>query len=410
MLLASLVCVYNYETYEMEAMLFESVFIISLGSFIFTIVCMPLKAKTIYSNKFINSIPLYDKYKINNLIKAYLFLDVIAIACFFLKMYLLASFFGGNLSGSELIGEAKADASSGDLTFHYPIYITLMAFWGRTLSFFTCWFLAVSFFTNKINKKFRWLLILHFSFIIAEGFTSGTKDSILDPIFRFAVILAFLYFSKRKSTKLTRKIVLILLISLMSLVFGIVGISEIIGRNGLNDFESSDQYFSVYFGAEIKNFDIYMHGWDGNPQNRYWGQSTFSRLYEEILPNYKAEDDAFQDIGSVRLGNVYTQWFSFHKDFGYPGIIIMTIIMAFVSMYIFNHSLKTIRNPLFPNIYLFMYSSISMCIFMSFFSSRFTNHFFTIFFVRRMLLLWLLIYLLEHHPYFIKRQYVHRKY
>lgn len=51
--------------------------------------------------------------------KFYVVLIVLAVACFFLKMYCFMRFFGGFLNYSELIGAAKADTASGELRFHF---------------------------------------------------------------------------------------------------------------------------------------------------------------------------------------------------------------------------------------------------------------------------------------------------
>ena len=406
MLLASMVSTSYYEEFEMEYMQLESVLILGLGTLFFTICCI-LQKKQVNLIKLANNDCLnLGKYKINNLTTLYVFLDIIAIACFFLKMYSFMSFFGGNLSGSELIGEAKFDSSSGNLKFHFPTYIVLMAFIGRTMSFFTCWFLSISILSKDKHKFFRWLLFVHLFAIILDGITGGTKDVIFDPIFRFAVTFVFIYFVKRHSISINRKIVLSMIISFVFLFLGFKGLSALIGRAGVEDRETSDM-FAEYLGAEIKNFDIYIQGYDGNPKNKYWGEATFHKFYQEIIPGYESVPGAFQDIGNYHLGNVYTQWFSFHKDFGELGVILMTIIIAFISMFIFNNAQRILYHPMRPNLFLFIYSSISMCIFMSFFSSRFTENVFTIIFIRRAIVLLILIFIFEHSSLFRNKRNKH---
>lgn len=406
MLIASLVATLYYDEFDMESMVFDSVLILGFGTMFYTICCILLrsKEKTKYINKKRNKIDL-EKYKVNNLIVIYYILDIMAIACVILKMYSLMSYFGSGLAASELIYERAQDGGvNGSLHFQFPIYVTLLAYIGRTLSFFTFWLLSLSLLTTKKRKykRFQFLLIIHTVFIVLDGVTQGVKDAIFDPLFRFILVFLFVYFAKRSSMRMNKKIILSLGVALISVSLGFKSISAIIGKVGIEDRDTSDM-FAEYLGAEIKNFDIYIQGYDGNPKNKYWGESTFSRFYMEIIPNYRPTQGVFQDIGRMHLGNVYTQWYHFHKDFDTIGLLIMTFVIAFVSMMTYNYALKSMNNPAKPNLGLFLYSSMGMCIFMSFFSTRFTQNFFTLFFLRRVLVLWFLIYIFNHHTAIIKK-------
>lgn len=88
-----------------------------------------------------------------------------------------------------------------------------------------------------------------------------------------------------------------------------------------------------------------MHGYAFAPKSIYPGQATFQRFYTEIFPNFKITPGTFQDIGGYHLGNVYTQVYSFHKDFGVTGVIIMNFIIAFVAMLFYNRALLTLKSP-----------------------------------------------------------------
>ena len=69
-----------------------------------------------------------------------------------------------------------------------------------------------------------------------------------------------------------------------------------------------------------------MHGYAFAPKSIYPGQATFQRFYTEIFPNFKITPGTFQDIGGYHLGNVYTQVYSFHKDFGVTGVITLQLL------------------------------------------------------------------------------------
>lgn len=87
--------------------------------------------------------------------------------------------------------------------------------------------------------------------VVADGVTGGTKDAIFDPLFRLGVVYVFVYFAKRKSLYLSFKIVLGIILGMYLCVSGLKGLSEVIGRSGVDNRESSDM-FAEYMGAEIK--------------------------------------------------------------------------------------------------------------------------------------------------------------
>ncbi len=400
MLGAAFVAALHYDNWRMDIMLYDSVLLLGGSSILFTLFCLFFRKEPIFMKEDADKVLTMNFLKKRQLKKLYVVLIVIAVASFFLKMYCFMRFFGSFLNYSELIGAAKQDSFSGELRFHFPLYVTLLAYIGRMSSFFTCWLLALSLLSKDSDKKLRLYLIVHILLIVADGVTGGTKDAIFDPLFRLGVVYMFVYFAKRKSLYLPLKIVLGIILGIYLCVSGLKGLSEVIGRSGVDNRDSSDM-FSEYMGAEIKNFDIYMHGNAFFPKNTYWGESTFGVFYSEILPKAKLIDSPFQDIGGYHLGNVYTQVYSFHKDFGGIGVVLMTFVVAFMAMLFYNKALLTLRCPLKMNLFLFIYSSVSLTLFMAFFSSRFTSNVFTLMFVRRIIALYIFILMFKHF-FFVK--------
>ena len=66
MLLASFICTYNYDVYEMDVMLMETVIILGGGSLLFTIFCLLMMKRTVFKNRLSFSLCL-EKYNITNL-------------------------------------------------------------------------------------------------------------------------------------------------------------------------------------------------------------------------------------------------------------------------------------------------------------------------------------------------------
>lgn len=79
----------------------------------------------------------------------------------------------------------------------------------------------------------------------------------------------------------------------------------------------------------------------------------------------------------------------------------MNFIIAFVAMLFYNRALLTLKSPQKLNLFLFIYSSASLCLFMAFFSSRFTENIFTLMFIRRIIALYIFILMFKHF-FFVK--------
>ena len=107
-------------------------------------------------------------------------------------------------------------------------------------------------------------------------------------------------------------------------------------------------------------------------------------LFEQTLDDVELlfVDDAF-------LGNVYTQYYHYHKDFGTIGVFVILTIIAFTSMFMYNRALDTLNNPLEINCWLLIYSMTAFHLFMSFFSARYTIGLFHWGFVTNMIFIWL---------------------
>ena len=128
-----------------------------------------------------------------------------------------------------------------------------------------------------------------------------------------------------------------ILILFVFFVIGFKSVSTFIGRQ--TDDTNNTSMLAEYCGAEIKNFDIYMHGYDGNTRSKRFGEYTFMNYYKETIPGFQKDNGQFQSIGKFDLGNVYTQYFQFHMDFGMIGVFALSSLLSILSMFIYNLSL-----------------------------------------------------------------------
>ena len=92
----------------------------------------------------------------------------------------------------------------------------------------------------------------------------------------------------------------------INFVLSFRGLGMLVGRT--LDERTNFDVLAEYCGAEIKNFDIYMHGKNGNGKTRFLGEDSFWMLYHDFHPEYVRYPREFQDINGCHLGNVYAQF------------------------------------------------------------------------------------------------------
>lgn len=307
--------------------------------------------------------------------------------------------FGSSLSFSELIFAARIDNWSGEKMLKLPKIV----YWISNLSEFSLylslWFLSYIIILKRKNYKYlRYLTIAHLIIVVSSGLLTGAKGGVVGPILRFGIIYycMFLSFYKAKMIKRTFLLKAILLFAVF--VFSFKTFSTFLGRQ--TDDTNNTAMLAEYCGAEIKNFDIYMHGYDGNSQSKRFGEYTFVNFYRETLPNFKKDNGEFQSVGNFELGNVYTQFFQFHKDFGMLGVFVMSSLLSALSMFIYNRAKKR-REKI--NFFMLVYASIAFPIFMGFFSSQFTEMVFTPYYIK--LLIFVGFFTFISNKYLIKGEF-----
>lgn len=140
-----------------------------------------------------------------------------------------------------------------------------------------------------------------------------------------------------------------------------------------------------------------MHRKEEDNKKSDFGVMTFSHLYQEITGKDKRGIGEYQTVGNYSLGNVYTQYRDFHKDFGVLGTFIMTFLSAVVVMFVYN---RAWRNNNKINIFLLLYAPMAFWLFMSFFSNTFVNTVFRIGYLKALFYICLFIFI--SNTYFVK--------
>lgn len=362
MFAASLIATLYYNEWQMSSMLFMSVLILGGGPLLFTIICNFFNKQGSHS---------FVKYNIDisKLKNPLIVLNLLAVINIVLKIKLYQNAFGSFLNFSELIFAARMDGWSGENTFRFPQIVIWITAISTYFSYISAWLLAYCFITKqKENRIIKQLTLIHLFIVSFDGLLYGAKGSMIDPWVRLCII----YILMRGTLPISKKILTRIIFVAVLFILSFKSLTALLGRDveGKNNFDM----FAVYCGAQIKNFDMYMHGEKIYQKSKLWGSNTFNSFY--IERNLKEADiGAFQTIGKYSLGNVYTQYASFHLDFGTLGVVMITILMAIISMFFYKKALLDTKKI---NIFLLLYSELGYCLLMSFFSSNFTNFIFRV--------------------------------
>lgn len=404
MLMASIIATTYYDEWEMKSFLPESVMILGIGTLWFTICCIAIsqllpttriKPKNILTKRYIDVMPLTIFYVFSNIV------GVIGVVALFMHMN---SFFGSFLILSELISNSRNDVITGQNLFHVPRWIGILNNYSYALYPISVWLLCVLIF----NKKSRTLLALLCSFQVLInifiGFLSGAKGNVVPIIMNFFVVYAVFHYVRNHSFYLHRYLLIKIIILFAISVITFKGFNELIGRD-VEDKKSSD-FFALYCGAEIKNFDLYMHGSVYNLPSFHPGDRAFRGFYTSLYP--KKYDNAniretFNYVNNYQLGNVNTQFYYFHVDYGIVGVFFMQLLLAVISMILYKYGLKALFDPLNINIALLLYATYAFQIFMAFFSNRFITNVVNLNFPKKVI--WLALFVI-----FVERFYLHKSY
>ena len=243
----------------------------------------------------------------------------------------------------------------------------------RRLSYasgFVWGYLLVNSVVNR-EKENRVLLIINMVLsMVCDMLLGGRKGS-----FQIVFATAFMYYIMRgNSTKWKKQIklktIILTVFAGMIILFSFSLTAQALGRQ-IN--RSNAEYIATYLAAPIKNLDLYVT--NGNSLNKDLNYMTlpglagFMRDYLHI-PDLNTEFRyPYNRINGQTLGNAYTIYYAFLFDHDIAGVIVYTILMAFLSQKMHMKVLSPNKNDI--NISLVFYSFIVFGVFLSFFDNTF---------------------------------------
>ena len=367
MFIASIVALMHYDTWEMEKICLDTVIYIGGGTLFFTLSCMLFRKKINYL------LLLKERFDINyikicatRIRFLLLFLLIFGIVLVYFKFREYVSFFGRFASISELLYQVRVEELFGENEFVLSPFVSIGSRIYWLLSLIIAYYFSVHLFSGKIDKSNVILYISVLVINLVNFLFNGNKTGMFRCGVSYVVIFLFVFF---KTHKINYKRS-ILTYSLYALIISIVLFfvtSTFIGRGVDNKYD----LVSIYFGAEIKGFDIFLQ--KNQDVNYLWGKSTFYAITKHLHLQKSASTHAldFEAVNNHNLGNVKTVFLHFYIDFGGIGLFIMTFLFAFLSMFVYNKYLHSFINPYKSNVWLFLYADTVLALFMSFFSSNF---------------------------------------
>ena len=223
-------------------------------------------------------------------------------------------------------------------------------------------------------KKIEILYLLPSVLLMAMSLLTGSRSFAFTVI--TAVFIDFVIMDKRKRGRargLSMKLFVRVVLLAVLVIIGLMYVTTVIGRGS----QLSMRSFFAYFGAPIVNLDAFLQEHKLRQNTSPWGRETFYTLYDYIGSRFNIDSLVydltlpFRSRNGLNLGNVYTTYYQFIKDFGYIGVFSLITIIAIY----FNYTYKLLfvpsrnRNNVSPR--LIFYSLFFNDLLMLLFSNRF---------------------------------------
>lgn len=247
---------------------------------------------------------------------------------------------------------------------------------------------------NIINKsKLNLPYLLIFILAIVSGSLLGARNNSIMILLSLFVFLYYQYEKKHSWGKgINLKLIFLIIFGALLILLLFQSFAGILGRN-ITVFSKQD-YLAIYFGAEIKNLDIFLQNGNFPIHKEMFGDQTFIYIHQFIgnithnVSQTYSFDLPFMSVNGYSLGNVYTTFYSYIYDFGYIGVPILIIIMSIISQYIFEKVKRSYNSVL--SIWTLLYGRVFLALALSFFSNKFYETIFNFDFIKVVVIWWVL--------------------
>lgn len=255
-----------------------------------------------------------------------------------------------------------------------------------------------------VNKSINKLYLISILLTVMASFLFGNRG-IFVSFLLYTIMMVYIF--KLRSCKWKYnieyksicKLILGLVIFLMA--FPTIGL-VIVGRASDEVNLFSSETFSaimdglgVYIGAPLKLLDLFLYDNFEDTLALPIGYATFIQFYKWLsknleIPSWNITQFGleFREDNFSFLGNVYTTFRPFFTDFGYLGVIILSLILGLILGVLYYYLKHTYKMFSIKNIdyILVLYSLITSKLLLSFFSDKIYEFIFTIGFIKMLIL------------------------
>jgi oligosaccharide repeat unit polymerase len=345
----ALICAAVYSDRWQLNLHFNTFFVLLLGCFEFVLVCITLH-KTI-GIKLRRRTQINVINKKNELTAIYVnnwkTICVIIIQLISIKVVYL--------SLSDSLGQYGINGKLNVLMYYYREYkyfsdyevgISSLATNLRNFSIAVTYVWIYIILNNFLSKKKNYpylLMLVSIVLGIVNSVMLGARGEAIQII--VAAIVVYLFLLKRKNgwkPQLKIKQIFYAFAILLIIMFTFKASGNLLGRNAVIKYSTSvvDEV-AKYLGGEIKNLDIYLQ--EPFKNNQIAGSQTFGVILgwldNKLNLNWNIEIDLpFQKVNGISLGNVYTVFYSYIYDYGYAGMIILTMLFAIIVQLIYEYA------------------------------------------------------------------------
>lgn len=277
-------------------------------------------------------------------------------------------------------------------TVNFPSWLSIGLDMCAVFGYLCAAMLAQQIVLKRKEQKDVLLILINYIVAVIGGMTSGGRGGSVQIL--LALLCAFVILYQRKhywKKTVPLKHIAMIALGLLFIIAVFMASTTWVGRTA---FQNAGRYLSNYIGAQIYNLNYFLNSVFS--RSEIWGQETFYPIIQKIAgwlgithwSNYHVGYDNVH-VAGYNTGNVYTAFYSYVKDFGAMGVVIMPFIFGLISQIVYRYARKS-PNEYAINFGLIIYLIFSYVIAFGFFADKFGGMLFTFNTIKRIVLLFFL--------------------
>lgn len=280
-----------------------------------------------------------------------------------------------------------------EATVRFPSWLTLGLDACSMLGFVFACLLAHQIITKGYKQKTFFLILVNFVVAFIGGSTSGGRGGSVQVAISFLCAYLILYQRKNKWIKpIPVKKLIVIFIGLLFVAWMFFISMTWLGRS---EALLVGRYLSNYIGAQIFNLDYLLNY--TFESSVIFGQETFYPLIERLsgllgISQWSNFHIAYENVyaAGYNTGNVYTCFYSYVKDFGFLGVVLVPVLFGVFCQIMYRYARNTRGNEAIT-INLIFYSNLAYMIAFAFFADKLGSMVFTFNMAKKMVLLYVIM-------------------